>query len=97
MGRSSPTTAAAASRRSRSIAASSGESASDALSPEEAAIDRDLREAAAAVVGELRPIDIETIHSLASGRRTAGATFRKRLERALARFRLAWRARHGAE
>src|SRR5205807_350200 len=69
-----------------------------APSPEEAAIDRDLRDAAAAILGELRPIDIETIASIASGRRAvAGATFRKRLERALERFRLAWRARHGSE
>lgn len=69
-----------------------------APSPEEAAIDRDLRDAAAEILGELRPIDIETIASIASGRRAvAGATFRKRMERALARFRLAWRARHGSE
>ena len=67
-------------------------------SPETAAIDRDLRAAAEAVLGELRPIDTETILAIASGRRAAqGATFRKRVERALARFRLAWRARHGSE
>jgi RNA polymerase sigma-70 factor (ECF subfamily) len=72
--------------------------ASTVLSPEEAAIDADLRAAAEAVLGELRPMDVETIISIASGRRAVqGATFRKRAERALARFRLAWRARHGSE
>ena len=72
--------------------------APDASSPEEAAIDRDLQAAAQAVLGELRPIDVETILAIASGRRAVqGATFRKRAERALARFRMAWRARHGSE
>lgn len=66
--------------------------------PEDVAIDRDLRAAAAAVLGELRPIDVETILAIASGQRAVqGATFRKRVERALARFRLAWRARHGSD
>ncbi|MCA1826446.1 MAG: RNA polymerase sigma factor [Myxococcales bacterium] len=67
-------------------------------SPEDAAIHRDLQSAAEAVLGELRPIDVETILATASGQRAVqGATFRKRMERALARFRLAWRARHGSE
>ncbi len=66
-------------------------------SPEEAVLERDLREAAESVLGTLRPIDIETIAAAAGGQRAPGATFRKRLERALARFRLAWRARHGSE
>jgi len=52
-----------------------------------------LRLSADAVLGMLSPADAETILSLATGRRTVqGATFRKRLQRALARFRLAWRA-----
>lgn len=51
-----------------------------------------LRLSADAVLGMLNPIDAETILSLATGRRAVqGATFRKRLQRALARFRLAWR------
>lgn len=66
-------------------------------SPEEAVLARDLREAAESVLGTLRPMDIETIAAAASARRAPGATFRKRLERALARFRLAWRTRHGSE
>lgn len=73
-------------------------SALDDPTPEQAAIDRDLRAAAEAVLGELRPIDVETILAIASGQRAVqGATFRKRVERALARFRLAWRARHGSD
>jgi len=65
--------------------------------PEQAAIDRDLRDAALAAIGTLRPFDAETIAALAAGDRTPGATFRKRVQRALARFRTAWRARHGNE
>jgi len=66
--------------------------------PEEAVIERDLRLAAEEIAGTLRPLDLETLLAVASGARPAsGATFRKRLERALARFRLAWRAKHGKE
>ena len=72
--------------------------ASSPPSPEEATIERDLLAAAEAVLGTLRPLDIETIQSIATGRKSAqGATFRKRVERALSRFRLAWRARHGSD
>src|SRR5438477_7055268 len=67
-------------------------------SPEEVAIERDLSVAAEAVLGSLRPMDLETIMAMAGGPRAVqGATFRKRLARALARFRLAWRTRHGSE
>jgi DNA-directed RNA polymerase specialized sigma24 family protein len=65
--------------------------------PEDELIDRDLRAAAAEVLGTLRPLDIETITAAANGQRPAGAAFRKRLERAVSRFRLAWRARHDGE
>jgi RNA polymerase sigma-70 factor (ECF subfamily) len=66
--------------------------------PEETAVDRDLLAAAAEVLGTLRPMDAETLAALAGGRRPAlGATFRKRLARALARFRVAWRTKHGNE
>jgi len=66
--------------------------------PEEEAIARDLSAAATAVLGSLRPMDLETIMAVAGGPRAVqGATFRKRLARALARFRLAWRMRHGNE
>ena len=65
--------------------------------PEEAAIERDLRDAALAALGTLRPLDAETISALAAGARAPGAAFRKRVQRALLRFRTAWRARHGSE
>lgn len=69
-----------------------------AVSQEQDLIARDLRAAVEDVLGALRPIDAETIAALASGERAVtGATFRKRLERALARFRTAWRDRHGTD
>ena len=75
-----------------------GERADVRATPEEAAITRDLLAAAAAVLGSLRPMDVETIMAAAGGPRAVqGATFRKRLARALARFRRAWRTRHGSE
>jgi DNA-directed RNA polymerase specialized sigma24 family protein len=65
--------------------------------PEDAAIDADLQSAAAAVFGALRPADAETLLAAARGRREKSSLFRKRLERALSRFRKEWRARHGEE
>jgi RNA polymerase sigma-70 factor (ECF subfamily) len=73
------------------------EQADPGATPEEAAIDRDLRDAAVAALGTLRPLDAETIAALAAGAPPGGATFRKRVQRAVARFRAAWRARHGNE
>lgn len=66
-------------------------------SPEADAIARDLEAAAREVLGTLRATDIETLEASARGERPdlPQATFRKRLERALARFRAAWSARHG--
>lgn len=58
---------------------------------------RDLVRAALAALEALNARDIETI-TLAvtdADRAVAPATFRKRLERALARFRTSWRSRHG--
>ena len=62
-------------------------------------ISRNLEAAALEVLGTLRPSDIETLHCMASGRSpsVSGATFRKRIERALRRLKLAWRAKHGAD
>jgi RNA polymerase sigma-70 factor (ECF subfamily) len=65
--------------------------------PEQAAMDGELRAAATEVLGTLRPIDLETISALVAGTRPPGATFRKRMQRAISRFRAAWRARHGGE
>jgi RNA polymerase sigma factor (sigma-70 family) len=60
-----------------------------------------LAAAATDLLGALAPQDAETILAAVSGDAAerppiAPATFRKRLERALARLRAAWRARHGA-
>lgn len=62
--------------------------------------ERQLEAAAVEVLGQLRPGEIRVIlaaiqddEALRDG--VAPATFRKRLERALGRLRLAWRSRHG--
>ena len=83
--------------RRKEVAVAVPESVDMAPDPEEAAIDGELRAAVLAVLGSLRPIDVQTISALAAGGRPEGATFRKRLQRALARFKTAWRARHGSE
>ncbi len=49
------------------------------------------------MLGGLSALDAETLLAAARGERDPSATFRKRLERALARFRKEWRARHGAD
>ena len=62
---------------------------------------RDLVRAALAALEALAPRDLETIAVAVTGDRDdpaaaiPAATFRKRLERALARFRMSWRSRHG--
>lgn len=68
-------------------------------SPEADVVTRDLEAAAREVLGTLRATDIETLGASARGERPdlPQATFRKRLERALARFRAAWSARHGSD
>jgi hypothetical protein len=45
----------------------------------------------------LSALDQGTLVAAARGERDPSSTFRKRLERALARFRKQWRARHGAD
>lgn len=69
-------------------------------SPEQALIGRDLETALADVFAELRPEDVRTLAlSMASDRgerpSIPAATFRKRVERAMERLRMAWRAKHG--
>jgi RNA polymerase sigma factor (sigma-70 family) len=66
-------------------------------SPEDVVIDADLQAAAVAIVGHLRPIDSITLLAAARGERETSSLFRKRLERALSRFRKEWRARHGED
>jgi len=66
-------------------------------SVEQQLVARDLEAAAREALGTLRPSDIETLKLVATGRLppVPRATFRKRVERALKRFKLAWRAKHG--
>jgi RNA polymerase sigma-70 factor (ECF subfamily) len=73
---------------------------SDAPSPEEEAIRRDLLAAIDMVLGELRPADVETILAAIDRIERPAiepAAFRKRLQRAMTRLRSAWGARHGAD
>jgi RNA polymerase sigma-70 factor (ECF subfamily) len=63
-------------------------------------IERDLARAALGALETLPPRDIEAIVAAITDddelrRAIAPATFRKRLERALARLRTSWRSRHG--
>jgi DNA-directed RNA polymerase specialized sigma24 family protein len=69
--------------------------------PEDLAIERDLRAAAAETLGVLRQKDIETLEAVLEGQRPQGqsarAAFRKRLQRAIGKVRLAWRNKHGID
>jgi len=73
---------------------------SRSLDPEEAVGLRELQEAASAVLQELSVEDRETLLAAfsedAEERLAAGATFRKRKERALNRLRNAWRRLYGS-
>ena len=69
-----------------------------AATPEERIIARDLDAAVEAALHELPESDAATLRAYARGERTpdvAPATFRKRVERGLARLRAQWRAIHG--
>ena len=66
--------------------------------PERALLDAELEQALHAAIGTLAPADRETLlAALEHTRRpdVPGATFRKRLQRALTRLKSAWRAEHG--
>lgn len=67
------------------------------LSPEDQMIARELEAAVLDVLGTLRANDAETLQLLLAERRPDGATFRKRVERAMRRLREAWRAKHGTD
>jgi RNA polymerase sigma-70 factor (ECF subfamily) len=84
-------------RRRREELGAPAEGPAAGASPEEAAVARDLEQAAAEVLGTLRPADVEVLRLAARGEREPGPTFRKRLERALTRFRFAWSATHGTD
>lgn len=73
----------------------------DALDGAKLVEERELVRAALASLESLAPQDIEVITAALTGdeelrRSLSPATFRKRLERAIARLRTTWRSRHGA-
>jgi RNA polymerase sigma factor (sigma-70 family) len=71
----------------------------DAASPEETVVYRDLEAAALEALGTLRPSDIDTLQLVLSGKSppVPRVTFRKRVERALKRLKVAWRTKHGID
>ena len=87
-------------RRAEHGASSAAEGRGGSIDGTRAAEDRDLIRAAIETVAGLAPHDRDVITaSLVDDdplrRELAPATFRKRLERALARLRTSWRSRHG--
>ena len=67
-------------------------------SPEAIALRDNLRDAARAVIGQLRPQDLEVlVAALYEGQRPPllAAAFRKRLQRAVTNTRVIWKRRHG--
>jgi RNA polymerase sigma factor (sigma-70 family) len=66
---------------------------------EQQAMRRDLESALHEVIGTMRDDDRTTLAALMEGRRpdVPEATFRKRVERALKRLRVAWSTRHGSD
>ena len=67
--------------------------------PETVAIERNLRAAAVEAMGVLTQKDVETLEALLEGQRPQGpesvrAAFRKRVQRAIERVRVAWRNKH---
>jgi RNA polymerase sigma-70 factor, ECF subfamily len=64
--------------------------------PEALAVQRDLEAAAREVLGTMREDDARAILAAIDDARPRGdASFRKRLQRAFGRLRLAWRTKHG--
>jgi hypothetical protein len=59
-------------------------------------LQRDLERAAREVLGDMREEDARAVLAAIDDARPPGdATFRKRLQRALTRLRVAWRTKHG--
>ncbi|MDC0745453.1 RNA polymerase sigma factor [Polyangium mundeleinium] len=69
----------------------------DEGTPEERVIAQDLQEAALEALGTLGAEDVDTLRRVLADERPEGATFRKRVERAMRRLREAWRVKHGTE
>lgn len=84
-------------RRRREDAAEGLERADRGPSPEQAVIDRELAAALDRALAELPPGDATTLLAYARGERPdlPGATYRKRVQRALARLRAHWSFDHG--
>ncbi len=80
-------------RRREAPIADAGLRSAAAPDPEAAILQRDLEATLEAAIGALDPGDAETLRLYARGERAAiaAATFRKRVSRALARLRTAWR------
>ncbi len=74
------------------------EPADIAPSPEAAALARDLEAALETALRQLAPSDAATLLAFARGQRpeVPGATFRKRVQRALGRLRTRWGMSHGS-
>jgi RNA polymerase sigma-70 factor (ECF subfamily) len=86
-------------RRRREDPASDGERPAGDPSPEDSALVRDLDAALVEVLGDLAAGDAATLRAVLDEQppAIAAATFRKRVERALARLRTAWSSRHGID
>jgi RNA polymerase sigma-70 factor (ECF subfamily) len=85
--------------RHREVAHVPMESLHPERSPEQQLEARQLERALLEALATLRPADAETLRAVIQGNRPTlpGATFRKRVERALERLRIVWRARHGVD
>ena len=83
-------------RREETLAADGAGRIAD-VSMEESLLDRDMVRMMEETMGTLSAADRETLDLFRNGERTAvaAATFRKRVERALARLRAAWQVKHG--
>lgn len=87
-------------RRSRSRRRETAEvpEVASAFTPETELMETQLMACAREAVGELRPEDLEALEAARSGRApeaVAPGTFRKRVQRAIARLRIALRLKHG--
>ena len=85
--------------RARASARAASEASAEVVAsdadPERDASESQTVRALHACLGELSESDKDVVLAAMRGERPAGATFRKRLERALARLKTQWRARYG--
>jgi RNA polymerase sigma-70 factor (ECF subfamily) len=89
-------------RREDAFEASVASGANHADDPESAAMAAELQQALRDVLEQLAPGDVAVIEAALRDERSvegdvSAATFRKRLQRAMARLRTAWRSSHGDE